>query len=198
ADRKVQLEVERDGRRIGIEVTPIHDTRDPQQGLIGIGAPRQGTYIERYGLLESIDMGLRATGGMIGSVYEGMWLTATRFLYYKEYLGGPIFIAQAASEQARRGLDSFLQFIAMINIAVMAFNLLPLPLLDGGHILLALIEAIRRQALSARSYVRFQKVGLVVIGAIFLMILANDPWRIMQRQRALGRTPQETPVATPP
>lgn len=198
ADRPVKLEVERGTQRFPIEVTPIHDARDPEQGLIGIGAPRHGTYVERHGPVESLQLAARGTALLVGSVYEGMWLTATRFLYYKEYLGGPLFIAQAASEQARRGLDSYLQFIALINIAVMAFNLLPLPLLDGGHILLALIEAIRRQALSARSYVRFQKVGLVVIGAIFLMILANDPWRIMQRQRALGRTPQETPVVTPP
>jgi regulator of sigma E protease len=86
----------------------------------------------------------------------------------------------------------------MINIAIMAFNLLPMPLLDGGHILLALLEAVRRQALSARAYARFQKVGLVVIGALFLLILANDPWRLMQRQRALGKTPRETTVVTPP
>lgn len=198
ADRKVTLQVEREGRRFPIEITPIHDSRDPEQGLIGIGAPRHATYVERHGPIESLGLAFRGTAALVASVYEGMWLTATRFLYYKEYLGGPVFIAQAAGEQARRGLDSFLQFIALINIAVMAFNLLPLPLLDGGHILLALIEAVRRQALSARSYVRFQKVGLVVIGAIFLMILANDPWRILQRQRALGKAPQETPVVSPP
>ena len=66
----------------------------------------------------------------------------------------------------------------MINIAIMAFNLLPLPMLDGGHILLALIEAVRRQAISARAYLRFQKVGLVVIGTLFVLILANDPLRL--------------------
>lgn len=198
ADQPVRLEVERDGRRIPITVTPIHDARDPEQGLIGIGAPRHDTYVERVPPARAVQYAFVATSAIVRSVYEGMWLTVTRFFYYREYLGGPLFIAQAASEQAKRGLDSFLQFIALINIAVMAFNLLPLPLLDGGHILLALVEAVRRQGLSARSYVRFQKVGLVVIGAIFLLILANDPWRILQRQRALGRAPQETPVATPP
>lgn len=198
ADRKIALDIERDGKRFTVPITPIHDTRDPEQGLIGIGAPRLSTYVERHAPLDAVVLAFGGTLSMVASVYEGMWLTATRFLYYREYLGGPLFIAQAASEQARRGFDSYLQFVALINIAVMAFNLLPLPLLDGGHILLALIEAVRRQALSARSYVRFQKVGLVVIGAIFLMILANDPWRIMQRQRALGRTPAETPVVTPP
>jgi regulator of sigma E protease len=87
----------------------------------------------------------------------------------------------------------------MINIAIMAFNLLPIPILDGGHIVLALLEAVRRQAISARGYLRFQKVGLVVIGTLFIMILANDPLRWWQRQRALGRAPQvETLAPSPP
>jgi regulator of sigma E protease len=127
-----------------------------------------------------------------------MWLTVSRPLYYREYLGGPLFIAQAASENARRGADSFLQFLAMINVAIMAFNLLPLPILDGGHIVLALLQAVRRRAISTRGYLRFQKVGLIVIGALFLLILANDPLRIVQRHQALNKAPQERTVAPSP
>jgi len=81
---------------------------------------------------------------------------------------------------------------------VMAFNLLPLPMLDGGHILLALVEAVRRRAISARAYLRFQKAGLAVMGALLVLILANDPLRLVQRQRAIDQTssaPQERPVA---
>jgi len=104
-----------------------------------------------------------------------------------------MFIAQAASEQARRGLDSYLQFLALINVAIMAFNLLPLPVLDGGHIVLALLQAVRRRSLSARAYLQFQRVGLVVLGTLFILILANDPWRWIQRQRALDRAPHPAP-----
>src|SRR6185369_3163317 len=132
----------------------------------------------RHNLLESLDLGLHATTSLVGSVYAGMWLTVSRPLYYREYVGGPLFIAQAARQQARRGLDAYLQFIALINVAIMAFNLLPLPVLDGGHILLALLEAVRHQAISARAYLRFQKVGLVVLGTLLVIILANDPLRL--------------------
>lgn len=200
-DQPVELKVAREGQIFDIVVTPINpEGRDANNARIGIEAPRYGTYIERYPLGASIEMGFRATGALVKSVYEGMWLTISRPLYYREYVGGPIFIAQAASEQARRGWDSYLQFLAMINIAIMAFNLLPLPILDGGHILLALIEALRHQAISARSYVRFQKVGLVVMAALFVLILANDPLRLVQRQRALDKAPsapQERQVAPP-
>ncbi len=69
----------------------------------------------------------------------------------------------------------------------MAFNLMPLPVLDGGHILLAVIQAIRRQAMSAKAYLAFQQVGLVVLGTLLVIVLANDPWRVVQRLRALDQ-----------
>jgi RIP metalloprotease RseP len=170
----------------------------PNGGRIGIEARRLGNYVERYPLGRSIQVGILATGDLVVSVYRGMWLTVSRPLYYREYLGGPMFIAQAASEQAKRGADAYLQFLAMINIAIMAFNLLPIPVLDGGHITLALLQALRGQGISYRAYVRFQKVGLAVIGTLFILILANDPLRWLQRQRALDKAPQEGKVAPNP
>jgi regulator of sigma E protease len=198
ADHEVKLTVERQGRTLTLGVTPINaDGGRAGSGRIGIEAPRHGVYVERHSLLESMGMGFRATGSLLASVYSGMWLTVSRPLYYREYLGGPMFIAQAASEQARRGLDSYLQFMAMINIAVMSFNLLPIPALDGGHILLALVQAVRGRAISARGYQRFQRVGLVVIVTLFVFILANDPLRWVQRQRALDRArPPAPPEST--
>ena len=198
ADHEVTLDIQRGTQPLTIRVTPINaDGGKAGSGRIGIEAPRHGVYIERHGLLESVGMGFRATGSLLASVYSGMWLTVSRPLYYREYLGGPMFIAQAASEQARRGLDSYLQFLAMINVAVMSFNLLPIPVLDGGHILLALVQAVRGRAISARGYMRFQRVGLVVIVTLFVFILANDPLRWVQRQRALDRArPPAPPEST--
>jgi regulator of sigma E protease len=192
-DRTVHLAIDRAGRRFDITVVPMNPEAHGDNARIGIEAPREGVYIERHGVLESIDMGVRGTGALVANVYAGMWLTISRPLYYREYVGGPLFIAQAASEQAKRGLDSYLMFLAMINVAIMAFNLMPLPILDGGHILLAVIEAVRRQGISARAYTRFQQVGLVVMGTLLVLILANDPMRVVQRQRALGRA---TPTST--
>jgi regulator of sigma E protease len=196
-DHQVPLLVSRGGRHFTLVVSPIDPSgrRDGREGRIGIEPPLQATYVQRHPLFESLRIGLLTTGEAVVSVYGGMWITVTRPLYYREYLGGPIFIAQAAQEQARRGLDTYLQFLATINVAIMAFNLLPIPILDGGHILLALIQALRRRAISARGYLRFQKVGLVVVGSLLIFILANDPWRLVQRQRALDQAPQEHRVA---
>jgi regulator of sigma E protease len=199
-DKLVPLMISRQGHDLTVTVKPIDPSgkRDGQSGRIGIEPPLQATYVHRYPFGEAVWAGLLSTGEAVVSVYGGMWITISRPLYYREYLGGPIFIAQAAQEQAKRGTDSFLRFLATINIAIMAFNLLPIPILDGGHILLALIQAIRGRAISSRGYLRFQKVGLVVVGSLLIFILANDPWRLVQRQRAIDRSSQEGQVETSP
>jgi len=194
------MRVMRGGQVFDLTVTPVDagGVGGSDAGRIGIEPRRLGNYVERYSLWRSLQLGFFATGDLVVGVYRGMWLTVSRPLYYREYLGGPMFIAQAASEQARRGRDAYLQFLAMINIAIMAFNLLPIPVLDGGHITLALLQALRGQGVSYRAYVRFQKVGLAVIGTLFILILANDPLRWLQRQRALDKAPQEGKVAPNP
>ena len=197
-DQKVHLRIERGGRTFDLDVVPMSAEAGGDTARIGIEPPRDGAYVQRFGVLESVEMGVRATGALVANVYGGMWLTVSRPLYYREYVGGPLFIAQASSEAARRGLDSYLQFLAMINIAIMAFNLMPLPILDGGHILLALIEAVRRQAISARAYVRFQQFGLLIMGTLLVLILANDPWRVVQRQRAIGKATPRAETAPAP
>ncbi|MEO5618264.1 MAG: RIP metalloprotease RseP, partial [Candidatus Eisenbacteria bacterium] len=202
-DKEVSLRVDRKGKIFPVTVKPINaDGNAANNGMIGIEPPRHGSFVERHGPWQAVVLGFRATLELVPAVYGQMWLTVTRPLYYREYLGGPIFIAQAASEQARRGFDSWLQLMAWINVAIMAFNLLPMPLLDGGHIALALLEGIRRHAVSVKTYLRFQKAGLMVVGALFVFILANDFNRLIQRQRALGHgarsAPQESPVAPSP
>jgi regulator of sigma E protease len=166
-------------------------------GIIGIEPPRGLSWTQRLPLWPSLRAAFPATWNLVQSVYGGMWLSISRPLYYREYVGGPIFIGQMARDAARHGLDEFLNFLAMINIAIMAFNLLPVPLLDGGHILLALIEALRRRALTARAYLNFQKVGLVLVGTLFVFIISKDIVRPFQRMRALDRAPRETTTVVP-
>ena len=199
-DKPVVLRVRRATQVFDVTVHPI-DAEGKKNGVnarIGIEAPHHGVYVQRFPLPEALELGARSTVALIQNVYGGMWMTLMRPLYYRQYLGGPLFIAQAASEQARRGPDAFLQFLALINIAIMAFNLLPIPMLDGGHVLLALVQAVRGHGISARGYMRFQRVGLVVIGALFVFIIYNDPRRLIERHRAVDRAPQERTVAPSP
>ncbi len=198
-DQDVPLTIERDGRLVMIVVRPLSQSGGGghQDGIIGIEPPRGLSWTQRLPFRRAVLEAFPATGSLVQQVYAGMWLSISRPIYYREYVGGPIFIGQMARDAARHGVDEFLNFLAMINIAIMAFNLLPVPLLDGGHILLALIEAFRRRALTARMYLNFQKVGLVLVGTLFVFIISKDIVRPFQRMRALDRAPRETTTVAP-
>ncbi len=91
-----------------------------------------------------------------------------------ESLGGPLTMYRIASVSGEQGWDSFLLLLALISVNLGLINLLPVPVLDGGHVLVFAIEAVRRKPLSAQTREREQLAGLVFIGLITIMALRND------------------------
>ncbi|HEY7727972.1 MAG TPA: site-2 protease family protein, partial [Candidatus Eisenbacteria bacterium] len=102
----------------------------------------------------------------------------------RENVAGPIAIAQVAREQARGGFDQLLSFASFISLALMAMNLLPIPILDGGHVFFALLEAVRRRPISLKTQLLCQRVGLAVLAGLVVFSFANDLTRVTQRKRA--------------
>ena len=93
-------------------------------------------------------------------------------------LGGPISIAQFASTSADRGLVSFISFLAIISISLGILNLLPIPILDGGHLVMYLFEWVRGKPLSEPFQLLFQKIGLVLLLTLMLSAFFNDILRL--------------------
>lgn len=194
----VVFHVRRGERTFDLTVRPVRDTEgDGQQGLIGIRSMHAMKHVERYPPGQAIGNAAAQTAFVTARVFGGLWVTLTRFMEVREQMGGPIFIAQMARDAARQGLDWWLDLLGSINLAVMAFNLLPIPLLDGGHILLALLQAVRRRAISARGYLRFMRVGLIVVGTLFVFIIAQDVMRPLRRMKVLEKAPGETTTVAP-
>jgi len=94
-------------------------------------------------------------------------------------VGGPLMLFSIASEAAEEGLSSFLFQMALISVNLALMNLLPIPVLDGGNIAQALIEAVTRRPLSARARLVAQAVGLVLIVTLMLFVFKNDIMRFM-------------------
>ena len=92
-------------------------------------------------------------------------------------LGGPLMIYRMTSGAGREGWDSFLLMLALISVNLGLINLLPIPMLDGGHLLVFAIEGARRRPLSAKAKERIQLVGLIIIGLITILALRNDVMR---------------------
>ena len=94
-------------------------------------------------------------------------------------MGGPILIAQAASEAARHGLAPFLDLTALISVNLAVLNLLPIPALDGGHLFFFLIEAIRRKPVSVKVREKTQQVGMALLLMLMAFVFYNDIVRIV-------------------
>jgi regulator of sigma E protease len=94
-------------------------------------------------------------------------------------LGGPILIVQAAGQQAERGLDYLIRFLGLISVNLGVLNLLPIPVLDGGHLLFFGFEAVRGRPLALRQREMAQQVGLFLLLALMVFVFYNDITRIL-------------------
>ncbi len=128
----------------------------------------------------------------IGSGFTRTWqvIEITVFVFAKLFqgeisardaLGGPIAIAQMAGEQARKGLVDLLYLIAVLGVSLGLINLLPIPILDGGHILFLLIETFLKKPLSLKKMEVAQQIGLIFIILLMLFAFYNDLIRIFSR-----------------
>jgi regulator of sigma E protease len=93
-------------------------------------------------------------------------------------IGGPIFIAQMAGETARAGITPLMILMAMISVNLAVINILPIPGLDGGHLLVILIESIIRRPLSLKVRLAIQKVGMAFLLLLMITVLVNDIGRL--------------------
>ena len=95
-------------------------------------------------------------------------------------LGGPIMIAKVAGESASIGMNALLGLMAYISLNLGLLNILPIPGLDGGHVLIALIEGIIRKELPIKVKMGFQQAGLLILLILFITIMVNDIQRLIQ------------------
>lgn len=172
----------RDGAQQQLSVTPVpEEAVNPETGKkatvgrIGILA-RTGT--TRVPIGEAVTSGARATAAMATSVLTSLKQLATREVSAKE-LGGPIAIAQASVQAARGGFEPLLLLIAFISINLAVFNLLPIPILDGGQILILLLESAKGSPFSLRTREIILKAGLGAILLLVAFVMYNDIRRLV-------------------
>ncbi|MBA2688974.1 MAG: RIP metalloprotease RseP [Gemmatimonadaceae bacterium] len=177
------LGVIRDGARHEFTVTPVGEEglnpetgKKETAGKIGIIGRAGST---RIPVGDAMAAGARATAGMATSVLTSLKQLATREVSAKE-LGGPIAIAQASVQAARGGFEPLLLLIAFISINLAVFNLLPIPILDGGQILIMLLEAAKGSPFSMKTREYVLKAGLGAILLLVAFVMYNDIRRLVQ------------------
>jgi regulator of sigma E protease len=134
--------------------------------------------VKSVALGRAVVLGAQQTWFWIQLIFQSLVMFVTGGVSAKE-LGGPILIAQEASRQARLGLDYLLRFTGIINVNLAVFNLLPVPVLDGGYLLFFTIEAILGRPPSTRSREMALRVGFLLIITLIVFVVYNDIARLV-------------------
>ena len=142
-----------------------------ERGLLGIGP--SFTAYERVPVWRAVPMATAYTWSLTRSIFDGL-VQLIRGAISPKQLGGPIKIAQIAGEGAAAGLLPFIQLLALLSINLGFINLLPVPMLDGGHLALYAVEAVRRRPLSERALEWTFRGGLALILALVVFTTVND------------------------
>jgi regulator of sigma E protease len=173
-NQELEMVVLRDNKEFALKIMPKKDEVSGL-GIIGISPDFE---TERIGMASSLWLGTKMT--VFQSVFTLEYLGQKIIKFEKPDVAGPIGVIQYLAKAAKTGWRSLLNFIAIISTALGLFNLLPIPILDGGHIFIALIEGIIRRPLSKKVVMNANMVGLSIIVLIFLLATYNDITRIMQ------------------
>ncbi|MGC9195553.1 MAG: RIP metalloprotease RseP [Syntrophobacteraceae bacterium] len=180
--KPLNLIVERGKSDITVTVTPkISSDKDlfgqaVKRPLIGI--TRGDTFIITHvSVPKAFYYALTNTYGYSVLFFQAVVKIIERVIPLKT-LGGPILIAQMAGQQAKRGFVDLINFMAIISVNLAVLNLLPIPILDGGHIFFFLIEAILGKPLSLSKIEFAQKIGLMLLASLMVVVFYNDLMRL--------------------
>ncbi|HKI78257.1 MAG TPA: RIP metalloprotease RseP [Ignavibacteriaceae bacterium] len=170
-NKTLPLQVLRDKDTLQLSVTPGND------GLIGISISQAFTGpvdYKKYGFFESFYYGWKdviritdLTFTMMGKVIHGQ-------IAFGKAFGGPVRIAQIAAQSADNGFTSFMYFLALLSLSLAIINILPFPVLDGGHLIIIIIEAIIKREIPIKVKIAIQNTGFVLLLALMAFIIYND------------------------
>jgi regulator of sigma E protease len=171
---------------VTLSAAPTAQTvRDPNTeeeleiGLLGVG-PQIADSRVRLGLSASLVEGARRVRADAGIIWFALRGLVSGRLSPRE-LGGPVLIGQLSGQFARAGLEAFLSFMALFSISLAILNLLPIPVLDGGHLVFLVAEGIRGKPVSLNVRMRLTQFGLVILLGIMALAVTNDILRVFGR-----------------
>jgi regulator of sigma E protease len=177
------MTVERDGTPVTLAVTANTETdrslagQEVKVGRVGVVLVTRAVSYEPYDPARAVWYGGVKTWEMTALTVKGLWKVLIGTID-RSNIGGPIQIATEAGRQAREGVASLALFTAIISVNLAVLNLLPVPMLDGGHLAFFVIEAVLGRPLSLRKRETAQQIGLVLLLALMVFAVYNDLVRI--------------------
>ncbi len=180
-NKEVLFKVERDGELIPISVViGSADENQPTKGRIGINSSLTDVskyrVLQKADILEAFGLAIDETANMIALSMKMFKKLITGEISTKS-LSGPISIAEGAGNSASYGLNYLIRFMAMISVNLGFINLLPVPMLDGGHLLYFVVEAIKGKPLSEKMQEFGLQIGMMLVFTLMAVAIYNDIWR---------------------
>jgi len=146
-------------------------------GIIGI-SPFDEIVEVKHGFFESIYLGLKKTVNLTVMTYTGLWRLVSGKMSMRDSMTGPLGIFFITSKVAKLGLIAVMHLVAVLSVSLAIFNLLPLPILDGGHLFLLGLEKLRKKALGAKSEEIINNLGFSLLITLALFVTYNDVMRL--------------------
>ncbi len=181
----IEIVFSRGGELHSVEVQPALDDAKNMFGevveeryMIGIAKDNEVEYSD-VGLLEAFEDALSQTWLFVYLTGLGFIKIVQQVIPASE-LGGPILIAKLAGEQMREGWINLTYFIGLLSVNLGILNLLPIPILDGGHLVFLSVEAIRKKPMSEKAQIIAQQIGLALLGTLMIFVFYNDIMRWFQ------------------
>jgi regulator of sigma E protease len=176
-ERDIEVTLTRDGAPMTLRLRPDLKVADDgtEIGYLGVA---QHYYEEQYGPFAALPRAVGETWDKTVftlSVLKKMIMGSVS----AENLSGPIMIAKVAGDSARAGWQYFVTLAALLSISLGVINLLPIPILDGGHMMFQVTELVRGKPVSERAQILATQVGLFLVGGLMLFAIYNDLTRFM-------------------
>lgn len=172
--KEIVLKVARGGEEKELKAVPLYNA-DLKKYVIGVakGSNPENYQKLKYGFAEAFQKGVRENLMLFGLTFKVLKDLVTLKASYKD-LGGPVRIAQISAKAAEQGLGNFLYLLAFLSIQLGVLNLLPIPVLDGGHLLFMAYEGIAGHALSMKKRLVAQQVGMFLLLTLMVVVTVND------------------------
>ena len=165
-NKTIKLVLERKGKLISIQATPKPESKFRKRGLLGFIPDQE---IQRVGFAESISYNTKMTVVMIKTILGSIFSRDVA-----KSVGGPISIVAVTNESIKSGLDFYLRLMGLLSMSLGIINLLPIPVVDGGQMILLLAEGVKGRRLSPRTLEIAQQIGLTMLATIFILVMYLD------------------------
>ncbi|AWL28607.1 RIP metalloprotease RseP [Acinetobacter defluvii] len=185
-EKLLNIDVLRNGQVTHLQVMPQgqRDNMGKVTGMLGVQAqtgkvniPAEYKQTIQYNPAEALLVAVEKTGQLSSMILNSM-VKMVRGLIGLDNLSGPITIAKVAGQSAEMGWQTFISFMALMSVSLGILNLLPIPMLDGGHLVYYFIEALRGKPVSEQIQLVGLKIGMVLLGSMMLLAIFNDFMRL--------------------